>query len=393
VETGFLVQGLLTARQYFNLDTPEELSIANRITTLWESVEWDWYTKNNSGALYWHWSPNYGWQINMQIRGWNEAAIIYLLAIASPTHPVPATYWNNGWAGMSYYTNGGSFYGYTLDVGWDRGGPLFFAHYSFLGFDPRSKKDSFTNYFNLNRNHTLIHRAYCIQNTMNHTGYGPNCWGLTASDDPGGYTVHEPTSSRDNGTITPTAALSSMPYTPVESLGALKHFYRELGAKTWGWMGFYDAFNQRQNWWANSYLAIDQGPIIVMIENSRSQLLWNNFMANPEIGPMLEAIGFTYDPNAINEFIKKGEYKLYPNPASYELVNLLINVNSTGTISISVSDLTGRTISELQYTATSTGPLEIHIETANLKTGIYMVNFKSFDGEAGSLKLLINQQH
>jgi hypothetical protein len=325
----------------------------------------------------------------MQIRGWNEAAIVYLLAIASSTHPVPASYWNNGWAGMSYYLNGGSFYGYTLDVGWDRGGPLFFAHYSFLGFDPRSKKDSFTNYFNLNRNHTLIHRAYCMQNPMNHTGYGQNCWGLTASDDPGGYTVHEPTSSRDNGTITPTAALSSMPYTPVESLGALKHFYRELGANTWGWMGFYDAFNQRQNWWADSYLAIDQGPIIVMIENARSQLLWNNFMANPEINPMLEAVGFVYDANTVAEISKKGDYKIYPNPASRVLVNLMLNLNSTGVVNIKVSDLAGRMVNEFRYTTTTTGPVEIPIETVNLKPGIYMVNFNSFTGETGSLKLLI----
>lgn len=389
VETGFLVQGLLAARQYFNQASPAEQNIVNRITALWESVEWDWYTKNNSGTLYWHWSPNYGWQINMQIRGWNEAAIVYLLAIASSTHPVPASYWNNGWAGMSYYLNGGSFYGYTLDVGWDRGGPLFFAHYSFLGFDPRSKKDSFTNYFNLNRNHTLIHRAYCMQNPMNHTGYGQNCWGLTASDDPGGYTVHEPTSSRDNGTITPTAALSSMPYTPVESLGALKHFYRELGANTWGWMGFFDAFNQRQNWWADSYLAIDQGPIIVMIENARSQLLWNNFMANPEINPMLEAVGFVYDANTVAEISKKGDYKIYPNPASRVLVNLMLNLNSTGVVNIKVSDLAGRMVNEFRYTTTTTGPVEIPIETVNLKPGIYMVNFNSFTGETGSLKLLI----
>jgi len=393
VETGFLVQGLLTARQYFNLNTPAELSIASRITTLWETVEWDWYTKNNSGVLYWHWSPNYGWQINMEIRGWNEAAIIYMLAIASPTHPVPATYWNNGWAGKSYYINGGSFYGYTLDVGWDRGGPLFFAHYSFLGFDPRSKKDSFTNYFNLNQNHTLIHRAYCMQNPMNHTGYGQNCWGLTASDDPFGYQVHEPVSGRDNGTITPTAALSSMPYTPVESLGALKHFYRELGAKTWGPMGFYDAFNQRENWWADSYLAIDQGPIIVMIENSRSQLLWNNFMSNPEIGPMLEAIGFTYDANGVPEYTTTGVNKLYPNPAGHEPVNLMLNLNSTGVFNISVCDLTGRIINEFQYSATSTGPAEIPIETLIMKPGIYFVKFNCFAGEAGSLKLLIDRRN
>jgi hypothetical protein len=375
VETAFLIQGLLTARQYFNQQVPEEQQIASRITTLWEGVEWDWYSRNNSGALYWHWSPNYGWQMNMQVRGWNEASIVYMLAIASPTHPVPASYWNNGWAGMPYYTNGGSFYGFTLDVGWDRGGPLFFAHYSFLGFDPRNIKDNYTNYFNLNRNHTLIHRAYSIHNPQNHTGYGPNCWGLTASDDPDGYMAHEPVSGRDNGTITPTAALSSMPYTPQESTDALKHFYRELGDKTWGWMGFYDAFNQKRNWWATSYLAIDQGPIIGMIENHRSGLLWDNFMANPEIAPMLTSIGFVPDPFDLEETsTTQHGFNIFPNPSFSGTTTLSFNSLSTDNINISVTDLTGKTVKEISGISVSVpGMISININTTDLPKGMYLI--------------------
>ncbi|NTW23316.1 MAG: T9SS type A sorting domain-containing protein [Lentimicrobium sp.] len=389
VETGFLVQGLLTARQYFNLDNPAELNIASRITTLWETVEWDWYTKNNSGALYWHWSPNYGWEMNMQIRGWNEASIIYMLAIASPTHAIPASYWNSGWAGSSYYRNGGTFYGYKLDVGWDYGGPLFFAHYSFLGLDPRHMKDNFTNYFILNRNHSLIHRAYCIDNPLNHTGYGYDCWGLTASDDPDGYKVHEPTPSRDNGTITPTAALSSMPYTPDESIAALKYFYRQLGQKTWGYYGFYDAFNQRENWWASSYLAIDQGPIIVMMENYRSQLIWNNFMANPEITPMLESIGFVYDPNTIPENSGSGKFLIYPNPGVNGEVNISLSPDKAGPVEIIVTDLSGRIINKIQYNVVSPGLVNIPLNTKSLKPGMYTLTFINQAGENGSEKLLI----
>ena len=391
VETGFLVQGLLAARQYFNLSVPAEQDIATRITSLWETVEWDWYSKNNSGVLYWHWSPDYLWQMNMQVKGWNEAAIIYLLAIASPTHPVAATYWNNGWAGSSYYINGRTFYGYKLDVGWDYGGPLFFAHYSFLGFDPRNKKDNFTNYFNLNRNHTLINRAYCIDNPLNHTGYGIDCWGLTASDDPDGYSVHEPTSSRDNGTITPTAALSSMPYTPDESIGAMKHFYRQLGQKLWGTYGFYDAFNQRENWWASSYLAIDQGPIIVMMENYQSQLLWNNFMANPEISPALESIGFIPDPNDIPENTNVGDFQLYPNPASHETVNVTLHLKLSGIVKIRLSDLTGRIINDFIHNVTSPGPVSIPLETASLKPGLYIVSISTGNRASSSRMLIINQ--
>lgn len=391
VETGFLVQGLLAARGYFDQATPEEQYIYNKITALWEGVEWDWYTKNSSGALYWHWSPDYLWEINMQIRGWNEASIVYMLAIASPTHAIPASYWTNGWAGMSYYLNGGTFYGYKLDVGWDRGGPLFFAHYSFLGFDPRNKKDHFTNYFILNKNHTLINRAYCIDNPLNHAGYAANCWGLTASDDPNGYAAHEPTSDRDNGTITPTAALSSMPYTPGESIAAMKYFYRELGQKTWGWMGFYDAFNQKEEWWANSYLAIDQGPIICMIENYRSQLLWNNFMANPEINPMLESIGFTPDDSAIPEATETHGFFLYPNPAIHGFVNLSVNMKKAGKLSIQINDIHGRIVRELNYYMTHSGSDVIPVETKDLKPGPYSIHFAAESGVNGTLKLLIGQ--
>jgi hypothetical protein len=376
VETAFLVQGLLVARQYFDQPAQDEQQIVSRITALWESVEWDWYSRNNSGALYWHWSPDYGWQMNMQVRGWNEASIVYMLAIASPTHAVPASYWNNGWAGMPYYTNGGSFYGYTLDVGWDRGGPLFFAHYSFLGFDPRNIKDNFTNYFNLNRNHTLIHRAYSIHNPQNHTGYGPNCWGLTASDDPDGYTVHEPGAGRDNGTITPTAALSSMPYTPQESMDVLKHFYRELGDKTWGWMGFYDAFNQKRNWWATSYLAIDQGPIIGMIENHRSGLLWDNFMANPEISPMLTSIGFVPDPFDLEEIsTTQHGFSIFPNPSVNGYTTLSIITSSPENINISVNDLTGKTVKQISGISVSMpGEYSININTSDLPKGMYLIS-------------------
>ncbi|MDY0102096.1 MAG: glucoamylase family protein [Lentimicrobium sp.] len=392
VETGFLVQGLLTVRQYFNQDNPEEQDIVQRITALWESVEWDWYTRDNSGALYWHWSPTVSWQMNMKIRGWNEGSIIYMLAIASPTHGIPASYWENGWAANPNYTNGKSFYGYKLDVGWDNGGPLFFAHYSFLGFDPRNIKDQFTNYFNLNRNHTLINRAYCIDNPLNHAGYGENCWGLTASDDPFGYMAHEPTNDRDNGTISPTAALSSMPYTPEESLAALKHFYRELGDKTWSEMGFYDAFNQRENWWATSTLAIDQGPIVVMIENARTGLLWENFMANPEIAPMLEQIGFGFDPYGITENDENPfELKIHPNPSRNETVKVTFYLPSTGEVQYRISNLLGMPVVNYGKSfKANAGTNEIIIQATDLPSGLYLLTLLYNNHIAETVKLMIN---
>ena len=300
VETAFLMEGLLTARAFFDQDIEKENVLRDVITQLWDDVEWDWYSRNDSGVLYWHWSPDYGWQMNFPIRGYNEALIVYLLAIASPTHPVDADYYHDGWAGPGY-VNGNSWYGIKLFLGPHFGGPLFFAHYSFMGFDPRDKKDAYANYFLQNRNHTLINRSWCIANPLHFEDYSENTWGLTASDDPFGYSAHAPGNQTDNGTITPAAGIPSMPYTPTESIALLKNLYRTYGYALWGEYGFYDAFNPEHNWFAESYLAIDQGPIINMIENHRSALLWNLFMSNPEIQPALDAIGFVADPLAIDQ--------------------------------------------------------------------------------------------
>lgn len=319
VETAFLMQGLLSARQFFDADNASEKAIREIITKLYEDVEWDFYSRNNSGVLYWHWSPDYAWQMNFPLRGYNEAMIVYILAIASPTHPVPAPYWNTGWTSNANYKNGNSWFGHKLLVGPAYGGPLFFAHYSFLGFDPRGIKNKDVNYFINNRNHTLINRGWCIANPLNHKGYSAECWGLTASDNPFGYLAHEP-GSRDNGTITPTAALSSMPYTPSESMEALRYFYFTEGEKLFGKYGFYDAFNAKVNWYADSYLAIDQGPIVCMIQNLRTELLWKQFMKNPEIKPALDAIGFVEDLTSNTENTKiERSIKISPNPAVDEI--------------------------------------------------------------------------
>ncbi len=342
VETAFLMQGLLAARQYFDENSPAENTVRDVITMLWEDVEWDHYSRNNSGVLYWHWSPNYGWQMNFPLRGYNEGLIVYLLAIASPTHPVPASYWTSGWAGAGY-VNGNTWYGYKLYLGPNFGGPLFFAHYSYLGFDPRNIRDQFANYFEQNHNHTMINRSWCVTNPLHHKGYGENSWGLTASDNPWGYFAHAPGAGTDNGTIAPAAALPSMPYTPDESLGALKHFYRELGPDLWGEYGFYDAFNLNEDWFADSYIAIDQGPIIDMIENYRSGLLWAHFMANPEIAPALDAIGFEADPVATEEQTSvTADWTVYPTLSDGEVFLKINGMQGGKAYTISVTDMLGR---------------------------------------------------
>ncbi|MCK4960741.1 MAG: hypothetical protein KAT00_15115, partial [Planctomycetes bacterium] len=290
VETSYLIEGMLTVRQYFDGADATETEIRTRINRMWEEVEWDWFL-NGTDTLYWHWSPNYGWQMNMPIRGFNETMIAYILAIASPTHPIPASCYYDGWASGGY-ANGKEFYGNRLWVGSNYGGPLFFTHYSFLGFDPRNKRDNYCDYFQLSRNIALTHQAYSIDNPLGFVGYGANCWGLTASTNPWGYSAQSPTN--DNGTITPTAAISSMPFTPTESMLALRHYYEDLGGSLWGTYGFLDAFNLNEDpdWYSSTYLAIDQGPIVVMIENYRTGLCWDLFMSNVEIQPAMDAIGW-----------------------------------------------------------------------------------------------------
>src|SRR5215471_3201785 len=265
VETSYLFQGLLCARQYFNQDNPKENELRRRINWLWNEVEFDWFTRGNLNVLYWHWSPNHGWAMNNEIHGWNECLITYVLAASSPSHPIGNNVYNRGWVNGIDYKNQREYYGIKLPLGPDYGGPLFFSHYSFLGLDPRGLKDRYADYWDQNKNHTLINRAYCLDNPKKFKDYGENCWGLTASDDHKGYDAHSPTN--DNGTISPTAALSAFPYTPEYSLKALRHFYDDLGNKIWGEYGFTDAFNESKNWWAKSYLANDEGPIVVMMEN------------------------------------------------------------------------------------------------------------------------------
>jgi hypothetical protein len=311
VETSFLMEGLLVARQYFYGSSDAERDLFHRITRLWETVEWDWYRgpdQEKSPFLYWHWSSEWGWQIHHPLIGFNEVMISYLLAIASPSHAVPADLYYSGWASQdpraieyrqgwggigdgNHYGNGHSYYGIKLDVGVGTGGPLFFTHYSYFGFDPHSLGDRFTaSYFENNRNIALINRAYCIADPKHFPGYGADAWGLTASDGPGGYVPHAPDAASDRGTLTPTGALASFPYTPEASMAALKHYYRDLGAQLWDIYGPRDAFNPGADWISPIYMGLNQAPIVVMIENYRTGLVWKSFMANPEVGAMLRRL-------------------------------------------------------------------------------------------------------
>lgn len=295
VETSYLAQGLLCVRQYFKDGNDEEKRLAEKIDKLWREIEFDWY-RNNKNVLYWHWSPQYEWEMNFAVEGYNECLIMYFLAAGSPTHSIPAEVYHEGWARKGAIQNDPAHeqYGFHLSLKHNGapqfGGPLFWSHYSFLGLNPHNLKDKYADYWEDNRNHTLINRQYCIENPKQYKGYGESCWGLTASYSINGYAAHSP--NEDLGVISPTAALSSFPYTPDESMKVVRHLYENLGDKVFGDYGFYDAFSEHNNWYLPRYLAIDQGPIVVMIENHRTGLLWNLFMSAPEVQVAKAKLGF-----------------------------------------------------------------------------------------------------
>ena len=303
VESSFMLTGLICVRQYFANGNAEEKQLAARADKLWKDVDFNWY-RNGKNVLYWHWSPSYGWEMNFPVRGYNECLIMYILAASSPTHGVPAEVYHEGWAEFGDIVakppintgKGDSAFGYQLHLRHQgnprNGGPLFWAQYSYLGLDPRGLKDKYADYWEETKNQAMANYAWCVANPKHFKGYGPNNWGLTASYSVNGYAAHAPDSTNDLGVITPTAALSSFPYTPQQSMAAMKHWYFDMKDKLWGPYGFYDAFSETDNWYLPRYLAIDQGPIVVMMENYRSGLLWNLFMSSPEVKAGLKKLGF-----------------------------------------------------------------------------------------------------
>lgn len=292
VETSFLFEGLLCARQYFHKNNEEEKSLRSNIDKLWRDVDWNWYT-HGQNVLYWHWSPDNEWTMSHAIHGWNECLITYILAASSPTYPIDSAVYQQGYAHGATFLNGKEYYGIKLPLGSEYGGPLFFTQYSFMGLNPHGLKDRYADYWQQNTAHALINRAYCIANPKNYKGYGENSWGLTSSYSIKGYAAHSPT--KDLGVISPTAALAAFPYTPKYSMQVLRHLYEDLGDKLYGNYGFGDAYDETENWYCKNYLAIDQGPIVVMIENYRSGLLWKLFMSAPEIKNGLKKLDFKFN--------------------------------------------------------------------------------------------------
>jgi hypothetical protein len=377
VETSFMIEGLLTARQFFNGSSTEETAIRDRVNDIWHGIDWDFYRNGSMSGLCWNWSPTVGFDSSFIFHGWNETFITYLLAIASPTHPVPPSLYKAGWANGGSIAYNQTYYGHTLPIGQDLGGPLFFTQYSFLGFDPRGIHDQYANYDTQNVNQSLINHAYCVENPNHFAGYSDSSWGLTASQCPAGYTASAP-KTNDNGTIAPTAALSAMPYTPEQSFAALKTFYRTYGASLWGDFGFKDAFNVQQNWFSQGYLAIDEGPIICMIENYRSGLLWKQFMTCDEVDSLVDPKSsravLTRDLSSIS-----GKYSASLRPLSklgfqsVRIENHCVYVDiSRGTGTLSLYDMLGKLHRSIDFGTTTTS-----IRLESIPSGVFLLKWQS----------------
>ena len=297
VETAFMVQGLLTVAEYFRNGNEEERRLVNSIETLWKGVEWSWYTKGGQNVLYWHWSTDYEWDMNFPVGGYNECLIMYILAASSPSYPIRPEVYDLGWARGGSITHDTVYYGlHTVldhyEHSNDPVGPLFWAHYSYLGLNPAGLSDKYGDYWKVTRNHALINYRYALDNPEGYRGYGQEQWGLTSSYSMNGYAGHHP--GHDLGVISPTAALSSFPYTPRESMQFLKYLYLKADSLI-GKYGPYDAYSVSHKWFTPRYLAIDQGPIPVMIENYRSGLIWKLFMQNEDVRNGLRKLGFSVE--------------------------------------------------------------------------------------------------
>ena len=374
VETSYLVNGLLSARTYFDGVNTDEKLLRKQITNLWETVEWDWYASRGDNLLYWHWSPNFAWEMNMPVRGYNECLITHVLAQASPTHGVKSEVYENTWKKSDFYENGKTYLGYKLPLGFPYGGSLFFAHYSYLSLDPRLMQDEKVNYWKQNLAQTLINYNHCVKEAPKEFGYSSENWGLTASDDYNFYDAHSPTN--DNGTISPTAALSSFPYTPYQSYQALRYFYLKKGNNLFGKYGFYDAFNASKNWYSNQYLAIDQGPIVVMMENYRSGLLWEIGKKTPELWNGLQKMNILPPVNPTGFYMympdpKTNDFELMQHPDLAKYV-LDFAVKGNESIQIELIDETKKSIILIS-------------KNDKLKQGIHQVKFSANYGKYNAI--------
>ena len=375
VETSFVAQGLVALKHYFSGSDSKSVQIREKADQLWKEIEWDWYTTHWGNALSWHWSPNYYFEKNSKVSGWNECLGTYIMAASSTPHGISKAVYSEGWARNGDMVKPDrSYYGYEINLARNWGGPLFWIHYAHHGIDPHGLIDEYADYRQEHVNTALIHYEYAKENPLGYKNYSEKCWGLTASDDPDGYSAHKPMDN-DNGTVSPTAALASMPYTPAESMKALKYFYRERGADLFGIYGPYDAFNDTRDWVKESYIGIDQGPIVIMIENYRTGLLWKNVMMDEDVQAGLDKLGFEYNITTSAEKLEKNNsFSVYPNPADNKIFVSKPDLNYSQTTVLKIFSIDGQLISSEQLNEFYNN---YSVDCSGLKNGLYLIKLEN----------------
>jgi len=372
IDSALLFAGVIDAKQYFDTNDPLDIQVRTLADQIYYRADWDW-ARNGFQGIMMGWKPGTNFSGFGQWTGYNEAMILYILALGSPTHPVPNSAWSRWTSGYQWQTH----YGYSY-VNFP---PLFGHQYSHCWIDFRFIRDSYMQvkgitYFENSVRATYAQREYCIDNPFNRIGYGEDLWGLTASDDPTGYRAHgAPPGQNDDGTITPTAPVSSIPFAPEIAIPCTAYMYDTFYSSLWGPYGFKDAFNLNQGWWDTDVIGIDQGPMVVMIENYRTQRVWNRFMQNADVQRGLTAAGFTLATEVNDQAIRVVENRPQlgmnaPNPfgrsstVSYQLP-------VAGPVSVSLEDVSGREIRRIWEGEQGAGTHRVEISAEGLPSGVY----------------------
>lgn len=387
IDTGLLLAGILHAQEYFDGQADDEVLIRQLADSIYFRVDWE-FMRNFSPNITLGWNPETGF-INAWWRGYNEAMIMNILALGSPTHPSPASIWKAWTTGYDWQ----SFYGFEYVTF----PPLFGHQYSHCWIDFRNIQDEYMRnkgitYFENSRRATLAQRAYCIANPGGFSGYGENIWGLTAGDGPNGYIARgAPPAQNDDGTISPTAVGGSIAFTPQESIASLRFMYDNYQAKIWKEYGFRDAFNIGEDWWASDVIGIDEGPIIMMIENYFNAGVWDDFMHNEYISAGLDKAGFTLTASIKDQEKIPHLFSLdqnYPNPFN-GWTSIAFDIPVSTQARLVIYDISGREVITAFNEFVSPGKHTIRINTEDLTSGIYFYKLRARDSEFTRRMLLI----
>jgi hypothetical protein len=381
IDTGLLLAGILDAKAYFQGADSVESLIRALADSIYRRVDWPWMA-NGDTSLTMGYFPESGF-LGVRWRGYNEASILYILALGAESHPMPPSLWNYWVGGYSWQ----SYYGYDF-VNFP---PLFGHQYSQCWIDCRNIQDPYMTakgitYFVNSRRATLAQRDYCIANPGGFPGYGPTLWGLTACDGPGtpGYFAYmargAPPGTSDDGTIAPTAAGGSIAFAPEVVVPTLRNMYDTYRASIWTPYGFRDAFNLKADWWGPHVLGIDQIIFAIMIENYRTQSVWNRFKTLPEIQRGLQRAGFTEIPAEVRHGTEGPPTWMleqnYPNPFNPS-TQIRYALARPGAVSIAVYNVLGERVALLVNEIQSAGTHVCTFDAHALPSGTYFVALRS----------------